>query len=86
VRKGPAAAAARAAAAAKFVPTEPDTVVGLYKLQVAHSLKAPGFNPRTRNVISWFQAFAFKMQLAPLHRGGQRLPVRRARGCAAGVH
>jgi hypothetical protein len=29
---------------------------------LTHSLKAPGFNPRepALNVISWFQAFAFK--------------------------
>jgi hypothetical protein len=26
-------------------------------------LKAPGFNPGARNVISWFQAFAFKCNL-----------------------
>jgi hypothetical protein len=35
--------------------------VGLYMLHlvVTHSLKAPGFNPCTYKVISWFQAFAF---------------------------
>jgi hypothetical protein len=39
----------------------------LYKLNAVdpYSLKAPpGFNPRTRNVLSWFQqAFAFKWNL-----------------------
>jgi hypothetical protein len=28
-----------------------------------HSLKVPGFNPCTHQVISWFQAFAFKCNL-----------------------
>jgi hypothetical protein len=31
--------------------------VGLYKLNpVTHGLKAPGFNPCTHQVISWFQS------------------------------
>jgi hypothetical protein len=38
-------------------------------MQLTHSLKAPGFNPWTYEVISWFQAFAFKFKLVPLHGG-----------------
>jgi hypothetical protein len=32
-------------------------------MQFTHSLKAPGFNPCAYEVISWFQAFAFKFKL-----------------------
>ena len=32
-------------------------------VQSTHSLKVPGFNPGTYDVISWFQAFAFKCNL-----------------------
>jgi hypothetical protein len=37
------------------------STVGLYKLSpvVIHSSKAPGFNPCTSKVISWFPDFAF---------------------------
>jgi hypothetical protein len=36
---------------------------------LTHSLKAPGFNPCTYQVKNRFQAFAFKLQLVPLHPG-----------------
>ena len=39
-----------------------------------HSLKAPGCNPETWNVISWFQSLLFQIQLAPLHRAFSRSP------------
>jgi hypothetical protein len=39
-------------------------------IQLTHSLKAPGFNPLTLNVISWFQAFAFKCSLYRYNKDG----------------
>jgi hypothetical protein len=41
------------------------------RIQITHSFKAPGFNPRAYEVISWFlKSLRLQMQLVPLHHAG----------------
>jgi hypothetical protein len=40
--------------------------------QLTHSLKAPGFNPCTLNVISWFQSLLSKFSLCRYSESNQR--------------
>jgi hypothetical protein len=51
-------------------------------IQLTLSLKAPGFNPCAYEVETWFQTFAFQVELVPLHPGAQ---VHRGGAAAAGV-